>query len=285
MEKNTLGGRIELLIKHLGLSQTSFAKSLSTSGTRISNVTQGRNKPDSQLLAAISETYPKVNMGWLLTGKGKLDETVKTSGLENSDVFTGDGLENVPPSVPPNVPPSSKGRKKKGPLPNILADQGTTDGKEWADRLVNNLQKRPGQAASQKTLLDYQNKLNHQLRREDGALWEVKERLEYLGWVFEDARRIMEELEIQYKATFELKGQENEIMPYDLFKALAIRELKRRAKYFEIIKDFAQAVSEFSTEITVDKLNQDWLNAVGVEDGALADAEQVAIERAEREGR
>lgn len=94
MDNNSIGPRIEKVMKHLGMSQTAFAKSLGTSGTRISNITQGRNKPDSQLLATIVEVYPQLNASWLLTGKGELDISLKTSGINTQDVFSDRGSKN-----------------------------------------------------------------------------------------------------------------------------------------------------------------------------------------------
>lgn len=72
MEEFSLNKRIDLLIKHLGVSQNAFAKSLDTSSSRISNIITLRNKPDSELLAKIAEVYTNVSADWLLTGKGEM---------------------------------------------------------------------------------------------------------------------------------------------------------------------------------------------------------------------
>lgn len=65
-----MGERVGELIKALDISKAKFAKSVGTSASRISNITTGRNKPDTLMLERIMHAYPQVNPGWLLTGKG-----------------------------------------------------------------------------------------------------------------------------------------------------------------------------------------------------------------------
>ena len=72
---DTIGNRIGELIYELRLSKNAFAKELNTSSSRISNITTGRNKPDSDLLAAIVSTFRDVNPRWLLTGEGEMSVT------------------------------------------------------------------------------------------------------------------------------------------------------------------------------------------------------------------
>jgi len=65
-----INDRIKALIGMLNVSQNDFAKALETSSSRISNITTGRNKPDSDILERIVTKFRNVSASWLLTGKG-----------------------------------------------------------------------------------------------------------------------------------------------------------------------------------------------------------------------
>ena len=67
----SMGERLGALIKALGISRAQFAKSIENSASRISNITTGRSKPDSPMLAKILEVYPNANVQWILSGEGK----------------------------------------------------------------------------------------------------------------------------------------------------------------------------------------------------------------------
>jgi len=64
--------RISELIAYAEKSATSFAKTLGISKSRVSNITTGRNKPDSDLLYEILTKYRNVNPLWLITGEGNM---------------------------------------------------------------------------------------------------------------------------------------------------------------------------------------------------------------------
>ena len=65
-----INDRIAALIEKLNLSQNAFAKALSTSSSRVSNITTKRNKPDSEILEKIITVFRNVSAEWLLTGQG-----------------------------------------------------------------------------------------------------------------------------------------------------------------------------------------------------------------------
>jgi phage repressor protein C with HTH and peptisase S24 domain len=83
---NSINSRIKSLIDALGVSQNAFAKALNTSGSRVSNITSERNKPDSDILTEILGVYRNVNPDWLLLGEGEIFRTMNISGAKNKDV-------------------------------------------------------------------------------------------------------------------------------------------------------------------------------------------------------
>ena len=163
MIKTTINQRIEQIISHLGISQTVFAKKLGTTPSRISNIVNGRNKPDSQLLFQIAVEFPQVETHWLVTGEPKSNRNVNFSGLRFSGESTNQQDENPDytpdenPDYAPAPPQSSTikpGKNTKRPVlndgnrqNNLLKADGIRNtveaaivggevGRRWADRRV-----------------------------------------------------------------------------------------------------------------------------------------------------
>jgi transcriptional regulator with XRE-family HTH domain len=81
--------RFTQLIEKLKLSQNAFAAKLETSSSRISNITTGRNKPDSEILAKTIEVFSNVSSKWLLTGEGEMFASSDISTVSESIPFYG----------------------------------------------------------------------------------------------------------------------------------------------------------------------------------------------------
>jgi transcriptional regulator with XRE-family HTH domain len=63
--------RLKQLIEHLGMASAAFAQSIDVNRSSISHLLSGRNKPSLDVIVKILETYPEVNLYWLLNGKGE----------------------------------------------------------------------------------------------------------------------------------------------------------------------------------------------------------------------
>jgi len=64
--------RILDVIKYLDIKPVRFAEKIGASRGRISHISKGRNKPDSELLESILVNFKIINAHWLITGKGKM---------------------------------------------------------------------------------------------------------------------------------------------------------------------------------------------------------------------
>ena len=280
--------RLNELIAHLGVSKNKFAKMVGTSSAMISKVTTQDINFGVDLLEKIISTFPTLNPFWFLSGVGQmmLEEQATDSPLDSTLIHpSGENrgetsrLEAEEDDSGPLVAvqntgllrPRKQEQDESGPMVivGVASNSATEDQYNWQQYT-----RRTVEEIRLKTLQDHQNKLNYQLRREDEELFQFKESLEHLGWVFEDAKRIMQKLEVSYSATF---FDTKKKMSYDLFKALAIRELKRRMKYSSAIKEFSEAINVFTSKISLDKLQEDFREAVGELDSALAVAEEEAI--------
>ncbi|MFS4415058.1 helix-turn-helix domain-containing protein [Maribacter sp. 2307ULW6-5] len=62
--------RLQLILEHYELSASAFAESIGVQRSSISHYLKGRNKPSLEFVMKIVETYPEVDLYWLLYGKG-----------------------------------------------------------------------------------------------------------------------------------------------------------------------------------------------------------------------
>lgn len=54
------------------LTQTQFADTLSVARGSVSHILAGRNKPGYDFLESLLLHYPRLNLEWLLTGRGRM---------------------------------------------------------------------------------------------------------------------------------------------------------------------------------------------------------------------
>jgi len=71
MQKQTIAQRVVMLVELLGLEVTPFAESLEINPGNIRNYMHRGTSPNSDLIEKIAETYPQVNVVWLITGAGE----------------------------------------------------------------------------------------------------------------------------------------------------------------------------------------------------------------------
>ncbi len=69
--------RIRTIISHYGLSVSSFADKIGVQRSSISHLLNGRNKPSLDFVLKVIQTYPEVNLYWLLNGKGEFPSIEK----------------------------------------------------------------------------------------------------------------------------------------------------------------------------------------------------------------
>lgn len=64
--------RLQQFLSAENISQAQFADSIEVARASVSHVLAGRNKPGYDFIRSISEHYPKLNLEWLISGKGKM---------------------------------------------------------------------------------------------------------------------------------------------------------------------------------------------------------------------
>lgn len=72
--------RIQQVIDHLGLSVSAFADAIGVQRSSISHLLSGRNKPSLDFVMKLVDTYPEIDLYWLLKGEGSFPIESDTEG-------------------------------------------------------------------------------------------------------------------------------------------------------------------------------------------------------------
>lgn len=71
--------RIKEIIDREGMSQSQFADFIGVNRPTLSHVIAGRNNPSMEIVMKIHHKFPKINILWLLDGKGAYEADVVTN--------------------------------------------------------------------------------------------------------------------------------------------------------------------------------------------------------------
>lgn len=80
--------RLEKILQYYEFSAAAFADKIGVQRSSISHLLSGRNKPSLEFVLKVVQSFPEVNLYWLLKGKGSFPSS--TSASENKDV------QNIP---------------------------------------------------------------------------------------------------------------------------------------------------------------------------------------------
>lgn len=81
--------RLKQFLAAENITQAQFADTIDVVRASVSHVLAGRNNPSYDFLKALMSKYPRLNMEWLMFGKGKM---YKDAGEPESPVQVNDGL-------------------------------------------------------------------------------------------------------------------------------------------------------------------------------------------------
>lgn len=70
--------RLKQFLDAENISQSQFADTIKVVRASVSHVLSGRNNPSYEFIRAIMNSYPELNIEWLMLGKGKMYKTVQT---------------------------------------------------------------------------------------------------------------------------------------------------------------------------------------------------------------
>ncbi len=88
--------RLQKMLEYYDLSAAAFADSIDVGRSSISHILSGRNKPSLDFVLKVVQTYPEVELYWLLNGKGSFPQGTEKEKLPEK--------KSVPPGVPVTDP-------------------------------------------------------------------------------------------------------------------------------------------------------------------------------------
>ena len=95
--------RLEFLLEHFELSASAFADKIGVQRSSLSHILSGRNKASLDFILKINDTFPALNLEWLIKGIGSF------SGEKKQEVFTPSSMDLFSPErqiETPNSPAS-----------------------------------------------------------------------------------------------------------------------------------------------------------------------------------
>ena len=102
--------RLETIFDYYGLTASSFADKINVQRSSISHLLSGRNKPSLDFILKVMESFPEVELLWLLNGKGnfpkgenfnseKFDITPIQKLEKEEEINSSDLFSNTTPST------------------------------------------------------------------------------------------------------------------------------------------------------------------------------------------
>ena len=83
--------RLQKILDFYGVNATSFSEKIAFNRSTISHLLSGRNKPSLEFVMKVLQTYPEVDLYWLLYGKGsfptplnKVNTQIKATSKQNT---------------------------------------------------------------------------------------------------------------------------------------------------------------------------------------------------------
>mgnify|MGYP002515217550 CR=1 FL=1 len=98
--------RLRQFLAAENISQAQFADTINVVRASVSHILAGRNNPSFDFIKALMLNYPRLNVEWLMFGKGKmykdLPETIKTAdNRQDSDLLFNDDYDLFEDPVSP----------------------------------------------------------------------------------------------------------------------------------------------------------------------------------------
>jgi transcriptional regulator with XRE-family HTH domain len=81
-----MNNRIGLLLKVKDVTASRFAEMIGVQPSNISHLLSGRNKPSLDFIIKVCETFPDINIDWLMFGKGNMFKSETTTFVNSPEI-------------------------------------------------------------------------------------------------------------------------------------------------------------------------------------------------------
>ena len=113
--------RLNQIIEKKGLTATKFAAMIGVNASTISHILAGMNKPGFDIINNIAKTFPDLNLTWLITGNGSMDnfpvQEEKDPVITEPTLFEMEPIEKQNTSVIPDK--KRKSEETKNPITSV----------------------------------------------------------------------------------------------------------------------------------------------------------------------
>lgn len=87
--------RLETIFEYYGLTASSFADKISVQRSSVSHLLSGRNKPSLDFIMKLIESFPEVDLLWILNGTGNFPKNENQNTNYTSEESKIEKVENV----------------------------------------------------------------------------------------------------------------------------------------------------------------------------------------------
>ena len=98
-----MNNRLKQFLAAENITQAQFADNLNVVRASVSHVLSGRNNPGFDFIKAMIAKYPRLNIEWLIFGKGKMYKENQTQ-RENEVLDDGQLFPTFEPEIPLRIP-------------------------------------------------------------------------------------------------------------------------------------------------------------------------------------
>lgn len=115
--------RLEFLLEHFELSASAFADKIGVQRSSLSHILSGRNKASLDFILKINDTFPELNLEWLIKGIGSFSGEKKQGdlGTPTADLFSSTSkIETPNTTLPPTPLEGKKEALTPKPIPDFL---------------------------------------------------------------------------------------------------------------------------------------------------------------------
>lgn len=118
--------RIQTVVDHLEISVSAFADEIGVQRSSMSHLLNGRNKPSLDFIMKLVDTYPEVDLYWLLKGEGSFpkeaNQTVNAPASIIKEKLEENTIASLPESYSVKNPKSLRSSKEPYKIVMLYSD-------------------------------------------------------------------------------------------------------------------------------------------------------------------
>jgi transcriptional regulator with XRE-family HTH domain len=127
--------RLEIIFDYYGLTASLFADKINVQRSSISHLLSGRNKPSLDFILKVLESFPEVELLWLLNGKGSFPKE-ENSSLEKIAITSKEKVIQENNLFSQDITTSKANVELTTTKPNIISENKSIHSDSKIERIV-----------------------------------------------------------------------------------------------------------------------------------------------------